>query len=855
MKRFIYFILMLCLPQWLWAQTADVTVAVATPGTLSELIAQQAGSLDNVGSLTVSGTLNDADMSVITHDLTAMTRLNMQGISNETFASTFRNNRVLQSVVLPNGLTELTGNMFYSCTSLQNVTLPAALRTIAMQAFYGCSSLTAISLPSGLQSIGDWAFQDCKKLTSVVLPEGLTSLGSSVFSGCTSLATVTLPSTLAVISDGTFKNTGKLTSIHLPEGLQEIGADAFRGAFAKDAQVSLTMPSTLRIVGSYAFYEQPVASVSLNEGLRELRASCFSYTPLTEVTIPSTVTYVREPFYNCTQLQRITMLPIAPPACYGYYFMSVRGSDMADRTLVVPSATKESYQRLKGFDNFGIYETHDQLPPQFYIVSDVTISTPMSADWHPDVIIDNDKNNGSSENNGFGTLTVMPTEGTMLSARRLQLLYDSENEEWNKFRWHDARRNPYGTVSTGYSKNFSSIVTQADMRADEIVVDVTFNASRWQTFSLPFDCKLSDIESLTSDTYFSIREYDGNARAAGNMAETWRSQSSGEILQAGHGYMIMGVSLVQGYNVSEQPFTLRFRSLNNANKNNLFATADVTVALSDNAAEFEHNRGWNLVGNPYPCYVNSAQTSLSVPFTIWNSYDKKYVSLRQPDDVYAFSPFEAFFVQCSEAQPDITFLTAGRQISRTIVPAAARCTSETGALRRVMNIILEQDGRQDQTRLVVNADATIGYEPDKDALKMRAADSNASLLYTLQDGMEYAINERPFDNGKVLLGMMLGSDSPCSLSLANAVTGSVWLTDNLRGITVKLDADGYTFTAQPGTINDRFVLSFESETTGIATLSATASPQVGTTFSLQGLPSEAKAKGIYIRNGKKIIVK
>ena len=121
--------------------------------------------------------------------------------------------------------------------------------------------------------------------------------------------------------------------------------------------------------------------------------------------------------------------------------------------------------------------------------------------------------------------------------------------------------------------------------------------------------------------------------------------------------------------------------------------------------------------------------------------------------------------------------------------------------------------------------------------------------------MEYAINERPFDNGKVLLGMTLGSDGPCSLSLANAVNGSVWLTDNLRGITVRLDAGDYTFTAQPGTVNDRFVLSFESQTTGIATLPATTSPQVSATFSLQGVASAAKAKGIYIRNGKKIIVK
>lgn len=857
MKKLLYFILALCLPLSVEAQQADVSVVVTTPGTLGSLILQQAESLQSVERLTVSGTLNDDDMNVIGRQLTSLVYANMQGVTNETFSSTFRGNTVLQQVVLPQHLTETPANLFYGCSSLTDVVLPPSLRSIAMQTFCNCRALTSIDLPVGLQSIGDWAFQDCRSLAAVVLPQGLTSLGSSAFSGCTGLVSISLPGTLAVVPDGAFKNTGQLQSLTLPEGIQEIGSDAFRNAFASSAQVELVLPSTLRVVGENAFNGQPIVSLQLNEGLRQLRSGCFSATALTEVSVPSTVTYAREPFYNCRQLSRIVMLPIVPPACYGYYLVSSRASDLADRVLVVPAVSQLAYQQTKGYDNFATYATHDQLPSQLSVVGDFAFSTPAVDGWHPDVVIDNDRNNGSSENNGFGTLTLLPGEG-LLSVGRLQLLYDAEMELWNKFRWHDARRNPYGTVSTGYAKNFSSIVAQGAMRADEIVVDATFYVSRWQTLCLPFDCQMSDIEPLSPNTFFSIREYDAAARAAGNMGDTWRVVAPGEMLRAGHGYMICGVSYKDVSSLTEQAFTLRFRSVNNASKNRLFSTASETVQLSDQAAEFEHNRGWNLVGNPYPCYVNSGQTTLSVPFTIWNAYDKKYESLRQPDDAYVFSPFEAFFVQRSDAQSQLTFLAEGRQTSRTLPTGAASRQMRTGGQRHVLNIVLSQGQQQDRTRVVLNEEALAGYEADKDAPKMRAADSDASLLYTLHGGMEYAISERPLADGCALLGMTLGSDAPCCISLLSSDATAVWLTDRERGTTVQLDADGYCFTAQPGPLNDRFVLTFgdaSAQTTAIATQPATASPAASTTFSLQGLPAAARSKGVYIRNGKKVIVK
>ena len=143
MKKLLYFILALCLPLSVEAQQADVSVVVTTPGTLGSLILQQAESLQSVERLTVSGTLNDDDMNVIGRQLTSLVYANMQGVTNETFSSTFRGNTVLQQVVLPQHLTETPANLFYGCSSLTDVVLPPSLRSIAMQTFCNCRASPA----------------------------------------------------------------------------------------------------------------------------------------------------------------------------------------------------------------------------------------------------------------------------------------------------------------------------------------------------------------------------------------------------------------------------------------------------------------------------------------------------------------------------------------------------------------------------------------------------------------------------------------------------------------------------------------------------------------------------------------
>lgn len=61
---------------------------------------------------------------------------------------------------------------------------------------------------------------------SIIIPENVTEISSSVFSNRGNLVKVTLPSSLKKIGEYAFSCTG-ITSVELPEGLTEIGEYAF----------------------------------------------------------------------------------------------------------------------------------------------------------------------------------------------------------------------------------------------------------------------------------------------------------------------------------------------------------------------------------------------------------------------------------------------------------------------------------------------------------------------------------------------------------------------------------------------------------------------------------------------------
>ena len=206
--------------------------------------------------------------------------------------SAFDNCSLLTSVTLPEGLTSISNGAFQQCSALASVALPEGLTSIGYGAFQGCSALTSVTLPDSVISIGEAAFRMCNALTSVTLPKGLTSIGEGTFHGCWNLANVTLPDSLTRIGNVAFGECSSLTSIDLPDNVTRIEEYAFAGC---DSLTHVDLPKHLTYLGSSAFtYCYQLTGITLPEGLISIGDSVFTDTRICKLVLPSTIQVIGE---------------------------------------------------------------------------------------------------------------------------------------------------------------------------------------------------------------------------------------------------------------------------------------------------------------------------------------------------------------------------------------------------------------------------------------------------------------------------------------------------------------------------------------------------------------------------------
>lgn len=162
--------------------------------------------------------------------------------------STFSGAKELESVVLPDSVSILSGMDFSDCVNLKQVSLGNGIKYIGMATFSNCTSLENIDIPDTCKVIGQTAFMSCTSLKSAHLPAGVTQLGSGVFGGCSALTSIDIPVGVTEVGGGCFEGSG-LNTIQLPKGLKTIANTAFRSCPLEWAYV----PSTVKKIGDEAF--------------------------------------------------------------------------------------------------------------------------------------------------------------------------------------------------------------------------------------------------------------------------------------------------------------------------------------------------------------------------------------------------------------------------------------------------------------------------------------------------------------------------------------------------------------------------------------------------------------------------
>ena len=120
------------------------------------------------------------------------------------------------------------------------------------------STLSIITIPSSVigpddneyavTGIGSSAFSFCRDLTSVIIPGSVSAIGYQAFFGCTSLNSISIPRGVTTIGGSAFQNCTNLVSVSLPYSVTSIDNNIFRGcnsltSVAVDIQEPLAISS------------------------------------------------------------------------------------------------------------------------------------------------------------------------------------------------------------------------------------------------------------------------------------------------------------------------------------------------------------------------------------------------------------------------------------------------------------------------------------------------------------------------------------------------------------------------------------------------------------------------------------
>lgn len=250
----------------------------------------------------------------------------------EIASSAFKDNQVVEEVVLNEGLSKI-GNSSFQNTIVKSINIPSTLSSIGTAAFYLNEVLDYIYLPKTLKSVGDKALEGVK---IIMLEDTLDDHSySSTFRNAnssylyenidknyllkndtyiyykdtiikyigSSTSSIIIPNfideiNITTIGDYAFYNHLEITNITLPINLELIKTHAFH--FTSITEI--IMPSTLKEIGEYAFaYCESLVTVNFNEGLIRIDHSAFnSCRILDQLIFPSTLTTIDAfAFQNC----------------------------------------------------------------------------------------------------------------------------------------------------------------------------------------------------------------------------------------------------------------------------------------------------------------------------------------------------------------------------------------------------------------------------------------------------------------------------------------------------------------------------------------------------------------------------
>lgn len=804
-------------------------------------IAQKLGldSLKSITSLKVSGTINSYDIMMMRNQMPNLLDIDLSDasiVANDyeytkgyhskkdtlTAYSFTGTGTHIRKAVLPNTVVCIEENVF-NTPYLQEVVLPNNLKTIGARTFYNCSALRSINLPESLTSIGESAFQGAG-LIDVAIPANVETIGNYAFGGKTGVdyfASYYFYSNATSNDHESMWNIypysqnkpcsgGALQSLTIPinSKLTTISAWAFAGNnHLKSISI---LGDSIRTIAEGAFYYCQLDTLILPPHLTALSTLSFGYcTGLKFVAMPNTLTEVASnAFVGCTNLDNIQ---------FPKKLTKIGHHAFADCT------------NLRNVDIPGLVTDIEE-----YAFKDCNVKSIYSYLFDPFTI---GQNTFSPYANANAILYIPNLEDT-----EMKYLYDTQWSQFlNRYRMDKSfvyddfygtgdinikcdddplKGNPNATLYPGAGLTiedndcdttglgniiigsdgddaWGAVLAGCNLHIDSLIQNITIMGKKWYFFGFPFEIRIEDIHS---DAKYVIYEYDGQMRARRDTTGWKRLPKEQKTLYPGHGY-IFQFNFAGSGEISIMVPSPRFCEMLEK------------ILLRFFPSDKDNNKSWNYASNPFLGYYDINDLNITTPITIWDVAQGNYRTVRPGDDDYYFSPYEGFFLQNIEEHDfelifDRNKAMTKRQMDEQRInkrnAPARKVQSAPG--RSIINLTIASETATDDTRIVINEQAGMGYELGMDAAKFLSSENSVPQIFSYDDNsVQYAINERPMETGIVELGVRIPASGIYTID-ATRMDTAFYLLDRKQNTMHDFSNGAYMFSSGAGIQSNRFAL-------------------------------------------------
>ena len=242
----------------------------------------------------------------------------------------------LTSVTIGNGVTSIGDYGFAECTGLTSITIGNSVTNISSNAFDGCSGLsitwnaknypaiysassspfynirtqiTEFIIGDEVKSIPKYMCYEMSNLKSVTIGNSLTCIGSCTFAECTGLTSVTIGNSVTSIDGSAFSGCSGLTSVTIPNNVTYIGTQAFYGCTGLKSVTWNAIDCSISSESDSPFYDigRQIKKFIIGDEVKSIPKYLFSgIYNIESLTIPKSVTSIKETFSDCAGLTSIT---------------------------------------------------------------------------------------------------------------------------------------------------------------------------------------------------------------------------------------------------------------------------------------------------------------------------------------------------------------------------------------------------------------------------------------------------------------------------------------------------------------------------------------------------------------------